>query len=170
MATNDPPPDLRRLKIRPCWTQSHSPKTRRAPSHCSTTVMQQTSAAASAGEPSAGRYVVRLSGALAALLGRGQGAELWEDEILGMMREHGLLTYPSPLLGGLLEKVPEVLEKEVLARLDATDHAMIAQMARPWRAAVWPGRIQRIGIPFLFNKREGSKCLAMTWRATTARP
>jgi hypothetical protein len=37
--------------------------------------------------------------------------------------------------------VPEVLEKEVLARLDATDHAMIAQVARPWRAAVGPGRI-----------------------------
>jgi hypothetical protein len=50
--------------------------------------------------------------------------------------EWGLLSYPSPLLGSLLEKVPEVLEKEVLARLDATDHAMIAQVARPWRAAV----------------------------------
>ena len=37
--------------------------------------------------------------------------------------------------------MPEVLEKEVLARLDATDHAMIAQVARPWRAAVGPGRI-----------------------------
>jgi hypothetical protein len=84
---------------------------------------------------------VRLSGALAALLGQCEGVELWEDEILGMMREHGLLTYPSPLLGRLLEKVPEVLEKEVLARLDATDHAMIAQVARPWLAAVGPGRI-----------------------------
>ena len=103
--------------------------------------MQPTPVAASAGASSPGRYVVRLSGTLAALLGRGEGAELWEDEVLGMMREHGLLTYPSPLLGGLLEKVPEVIEKEVLARLDATDHAMVAQVARPWRAAVGPGRI-----------------------------
>jgi hypothetical protein len=65
-------------------------------------------------------------------LGRREGAQLWEDEVLGMLREHGLLTYPSPLLCALLEKVPEVLdlEKEVLARLDATDHAMIAQVAR----------------------------------------
>jgi hypothetical protein len=93
-------------------------------------------AAAPVGERSPGRYVVRLSAALAALLGRREGAELWEDEVLGKMREHGLLTYPSPLLGRLLERVPEVLEKEVLARLDATDHAMIAQVARPWRAAV----------------------------------
>ena len=98
--------------------------------------MRPPPAAASAGELSPGRYVVRLSGALAALLGRGEGAELWEDEVLGMMREQGLLTYPSPLLGGLLEKLPEVLEAEVLARLDATDHAMIAQVARPWLAAV----------------------------------
>jgi len=97
-------------------------------------------AAASGGEPSTGRYIVRLSGVLAALLGRREGAEIWEDEVLGMMREHRLLTYPSPLLGRLLEKVPEVLEKEVLARLDATDHAMLAQVARPWRAAVGPGR------------------------------
>jgi hypothetical protein len=102
--------------------------------------MQPPLAAAFAAHTSPGRYVVRLSGALAAMLGRGEGAELWEDEVLGTMREHGLLTYPSPLLGGLLEKVPEVLEKEVLARLDSTDHAMLAQVARPWRAAVGLGR------------------------------
>ena len=100
----------------------------------------QPPAAASSDEPPPGRYVVRLSGALAALLGRGEGAELPEDELLGRMREWGLLTYPSPLLGRLLEKVPEVLEAEVLARLDATDHAIIAQVARPWRAAVGRGR------------------------------
>ena len=117
---------------------SHSPA-RRGTSHCSTAIMQHPPAAASASD-SPGRYVVRLSGALAALLGGGEGAELWEDEVLGMMREHGLVTYPSPLLGRLLEKVPEVLEKEMLARLDATDHATIAQVARPWQAAVGPGR------------------------------
>ena len=67
-------------------------------SRCSTAVMQPPLAAASAAHTSPGGYVVRLSGALAALLGRGEGAELWEDEVLGTMREHGLLTYPSPLL------------------------------------------------------------------------
>ena len=92
--------------------------------------------AASAGETSPGRYVVRLSGALAALFGRREGAELWEDEMLGTMREHGLLTYPSPLLGRLLEKVPKVLEKEVLARLDATDRAMCSRVGGACRAAV----------------------------------
>jgi hypothetical protein len=133
--------------------------------------MQPPADAASAGEPSPVRYVVRLSGALAALLGRGEGAEIWEDDVLGLMREHGLLTYPSPLLGRLLDKVPEVLEKEVLARLDATDHAMIAQVAQPWRAAVGPGRIlfaTFIGMPFDL-KKTGSKCLAVTWRAISAR-
>jgi hypothetical protein len=48
------------------------------------------------------RYVVRLAGALAALLGRAEGAELPEVELLGRLREWGLITYPSPLLGGLL--------------------------------------------------------------------
>jgi hypothetical protein len=105
--------------------------------------MQSPLSPAATGEPSPGRYFVRLSGALAALLGRGEGAELWEDEVLGMMREHGLLTYPSPLLGGLLEKVPEVLEAEVLARLDATDHTMLARVARPWLAAVGFDHIAR---------------------------
>jgi len=134
---------------------SRSPPTDACHKRCRTAVMQPAPAAASAGDPCPSRYVVRLSSALAALLGRGEGAELWEDEVVGMLREHGLLTYPSPLLGGLLEKVPEVLEKEVLARLDATDHAMIAQVARPWLAAVWSGRIflAKISILETVNKR-----------------
>jgi len=37
---------------------------------------------ASDNERSPDRYIVRLSGALAALLGRDEGAELWEDELL----------------------------------------------------------------------------------------
>ena len=64
------------------------------------------------------RYVVRLSGALAALLGRAEGAEIPEDELLGTLREWGLITYPSPLLGRLLEKVPEVLAAEALPRVE----------------------------------------------------
>jgi hypothetical protein len=111
--------------------------------------MQHPPVAASAGNSSPGRYVVRLSGALAALLGRREGAELWEDDVLGMLREHGLVTYPSPLLGRLLEKVPEVLEKEVLAQLDATDHAMIAQVARPWLAAAWQNNFRQFVVSLL---------------------
>jgi len=74
------------------------------------------------------------------------------------MREHGLVTYPSPLLGGLLEKVPEVLEKEVLARLDATDHAMIAQVARPWLAAAWQNNFCQFQRDVVFSSNEASKC------------
>jgi hypothetical protein len=55
---------------------------------------------------------------------------------LGRLREAGLITYPSPLLGGLLNKLPEVLVKEVLPRLDCLDRTMLAQVGRPWRKAV----------------------------------
>ena len=63
------------------------------------------------------RYVVRLSGALAALLGRAEGTELPEDDLLGWLRGAGLITYQSPLLGGLLA-LPAVFEAEVLPRLE----------------------------------------------------
>jgi hypothetical protein len=62
----------------------------------------------------ADRYVVRLSGALAALLGRAEGDEGSEDELLGWLRKAGLMTYPSPLLGRLVEELPEVFAAEVL--------------------------------------------------------
>ena len=56
------------------------------------------------------------------------GAEIGED---------GLIAYPSPLLGaGLLEKLPEVLAAEVLARLDPTDLMLFGQAGRACRAAV----------------------------------
>ena len=42
------------------------------------------------------RYVVRLSGALAALLGGAEGAELLEDDFTDGMKVAGLITYPSP--------------------------------------------------------------------------
>ena len=71
--------------------------------------------------PTPASYVVRLSGALAALLGRADGAELPEDELLGRLTEWGLITYPSPLLGGLHGELAEVLAAEVLPRLDPTD-------------------------------------------------
>ena len=77
--------------------------------------------------PSPARFYVRLSDDLAALLGRGEGDDreegvLFEDELFAVaaLREKGLITYPSPLLGRLVEDLPEVFEKEVLPRLDNT--------------------------------------------------
>ena len=79
-------------------------------------------------------YVVRPAGVLADLLG---DSECGEDELLLKMREAGLITYPSPLLGeGLLEELPEVLAAEVLARLEPTDVVLFGQANRACRAAV----------------------------------
>jgi hypothetical protein len=90
-------------------------------------------AAAAAGDRPPDRYVVRPAGVLADLLG---AADLGEDELLLRLRELGLITYPSPLLGGLIEKVPEVLVAEVLARLNPTDVVVFGQAGRACRAAV----------------------------------
>jgi hypothetical protein len=43
----------------------------------------------SASDPAPGRYVVRLPGALAALLGRAEGTELPEDDLVGWLRAGG---------------------------------------------------------------------------------
>ena len=79
------------------------------------------------------RYVVRPAGVLADILG---SAEFGEAELLLRLRELGLITYPSPLLGGLLERLPEVLVAEVLAQLDPTDMVVFGQVGRGCRAAV----------------------------------
>ena len=76
---------------------------------------------------------MRPLGVLAELLG---AAEFGEDELLLRLRELGLITYPSPLLGGLLEKLPEVLAAEVLSQLDPTDVVLFGQANRACRAAV----------------------------------
>jgi hypothetical protein len=89
--------------------------------------------AAAAADHTSDRYVVRPAGVLADLLG---AAELGEDKLLLRLRELGLITYPSPLLGGLLEKLHEVLEIEVLSRLDPSDVVMFGQVGRTCRAAV----------------------------------
>jgi len=81
-----------------------------------------------ASDRSPDHYIVRLSGPLAALLGRAQGAELPEDDLLGWLRAAALITYPSPLLGGLLEKLPEVLAVEVLSQLESTDFAICGRV------------------------------------------
>jgi hypothetical protein len=70
---------------------------------------------------------------LAEILGN---ADIREDELLLRLREAGLLAYPSPLLGGLLEYLPEVLAAEVLSRVDPTDLVMFGQVGRACRAAV----------------------------------
>jgi hypothetical protein len=64
-----------------------------------------TAAAAAARPPHRGK-VACLSAALATLLGHAAGAELSEDEVLDGLRETGLITYPSPLLGRLLGILP----------------------------------------------------------------
>jgi hypothetical protein len=79
------------------------------------------------------RYFVRPAGVLAELLGE---SEIGEDELLLKMRELGLIVYPSPLLGGLIEKLPEVLAAEVLSQLDPTDVVLFGQADRACRAAV----------------------------------
>jgi hypothetical protein len=79
------------------------------------------------------RYVVRPAGVLAELLG---AADLGEDELLLRLRALGLINYPSPLLGGLTEDLPEVLAAEVLAQLDNTDLVVFGQAARACRGAV----------------------------------
>jgi len=100
------------------------------------------SAAAAAADRPPDRYVVRPTGVLADLLG---AADLGEDELLLRLRELELITYPSPLLEGLLEKVPEVLAAEVLARLEFTDLVLFGQAGRACRAAVvafvWGGSL-----------------------------
>ena len=96
--------------------------------------------------PTPASYTVRLSGALAALLGRSEGAELPEDELLGWLREGGLITYPSPMLKGLLGgELPAVLVAKVLPRLDATDLAMFGRVGPASRAAVVASGLPRAG-------------------------
>ena len=80
------------------------------------------------------RYVARLSGALAALLGRRRRAS--RGRVAGLLRAQGLITYPPPLLGGLLERLPDVLAAKVLPRLDCADLALFRRMGPSTRAAL----------------------------------
>jgi hypothetical protein len=91
------------------------------------------------------RYVVRLSGALAALLGQPEGSELHEDKLLGWLQATGLIPYPSPLLGGLHGELAEVLAAEVLPRLDPTDLAMFGRVGKASRAAMVSSGLPRAG-------------------------
>jgi len=87
---------------------------------------------------------------LAALLrpgasGGGQDAVSEDAVLVGRLREAGLITYPSPLLEGLLEELPEVLAAEVLGRLAPVDRTMLAAVGRPWHAAVLASGLPRVG-------------------------
>jgi hypothetical protein len=90
-------------------------------------------AVAAAADRPPDRFFVRPTGVLAELLG---AAELGEGELLLRLRELGLITYPSPLLGGLLEHLPEVLAAEMLAQLDPKDLVLFGQAGHVCRAAV----------------------------------
>ena len=112
--------------------------------------MQTPAAAAAAASAAAvervpASYVVRLSGWLAALLGRAEGVEMNEDEVLDRLREAGQITYPSPLLAPLLERLPEVFGAEVLPRLDPADRAMCSRVGGACRAAVADSGLPRAG-------------------------
>jgi hypothetical protein len=121
---------------------------------------------ASDSERFADRYVVRLAAALAALLGRAEGAELSEDELLGWLRAKGLITYPSPLLVGLLEGLPEIIAAEVLPRLDPTDRAFVAQVGRGCRVGRGGYCSPLTRVPFHpRNVAREFKVRWMTWRA-----
>jgi len=78
------------------------------------------------------------------VVGPAEGAELDEDELLGRLRENGLITYPSPLLS-FLEEYPDLVRDEVLPRLDSTDRAVFAQVGPPLLAAVVASGLPRAG-------------------------
>jgi len=86
------------------------------------------------------RAEVRLSDALRLRLAAlSATAAVYEDEVdsllsLTDLRVSGLITFPSPLLGGLLEDLPEIVQREVLPRLDAAGRASFALVGHACRA------------------------------------
>jgi len=66
----------------------------------------------------------------------------------------------SPLLGPLLEELPDVFAAEVLPLLDPTDRAVIAQVGPQWLAAVVVSGLSRAGkstgVPLILNDFVGS--------------
>jgi hypothetical protein len=100
---------------------------------------------------------------------------------LAWLREKGLLTYPSPLLGRLLEELPAVLAAEVLSRLVPADNAVLAQVARPWLEVVLTFGLPRAGktagVPLKLSEFVGSaerlawaKANGCAWEARTCAP
>jgi len=80
---------------------------------------------------------------LAALLVGRPGDDV---QLLRGLRERGFITYPSPLLGSLLEDPPELFEEEVLKnKLSPSDRAVFSQVSRGCRAAVVSSRLPLAG-------------------------
>jgi len=79
------------------------------------------------------------------VVGHAARAVLREDEVLCGLRAKGLTTYPSPLLGRLLEELPEVFAAEVLPRLPPADRTVLAQVGPLWLAAVVSSGLSRAG-------------------------
>ena len=63
-----------------------------------------------------------------------------EAEVVDWLRERGLITYPAPLLDLLQTDIFE----EVLERLDPTARTMLAQVGKPWLAAVLASGLPRL--------------------------
>jgi hypothetical protein len=62
-----------------------------------------------------------------------------------LTREHDDDDAPSELLAPLLEEWRDVLVTHVLSRLDATDYALLARVAKPWLAVVLASNLPRAG-------------------------
>ena len=56
------------------------------------------------------------------------------------------------LLRRLLEELPDIFFEEVLRRLSSTDRTMLAQVGRPWLAAVMASGLPRL--PTYMSNRE----------------
>jgi hypothetical protein len=69
-----------------------------------------------------------------------------EAEVIEWLRERGLIISPeppSPLLCRLLQELPLLFQAEVLQRLDPMALTMLAQVGRPWLAAVLASGLPR---------------------------
>ena len=110
------------------------------------------------------------SSVLAALLRPGGQDRVYEDAMLGRLREAGLITYPSPLLGGLLEKLPEVFAAEVLAQLDPADLAFVAQVDSGCRAAVVASGLPCAGMRVGMRDLTPEESTGLAWAVRAAPP
>ena len=87
------------------------------------------------------------------MVGLAEGAHLGEDELLRVLRENGLTTYPSPLLANpspllaFFDEYPDLFNDEVLPRLDPPARASLARTGRVMRDTVYPLAIFPSGPP-----------------------
>ena len=65
-----------------------------------------------------------------------------------------------------LFELPDLFEQEVLKRLDPTDRTMLAQVGRPWLAAVLASALSRLpkGVQVRFQLKEfGTSAERLAW-------